>query len=211
MAVCFLQATKANSWSIDTLSPKQIQVRTTIAAPQKQVVLPNQFIEETPILFTRKTEAVFYKTTENYDRVTIHFPLSRTTKVVKYSVYYNKSLALEENPLLHDGKQHEFELSLGQISANTEIKVCIYTHGLVDRGQFGSANIVLTISLDHAKINPSVTEFSLSSEYTGSATITKVSHGWARIMPQGNFLQALAEKWELRWQKEYVLDFMPLL
>ena len=133
------------------------------------------------------------------------------TKVVKYSVFYNKSLALEENPLFHHGKQHEFELSLGQISVNTEIKVCIYTHGLVDRGQFGSTNIVLTIPLDHAKINPSVTEFSLSSEYTGLATITKVSHGWARIMPPGNFLQALAEKWELRWQKEYVLDFMPLL
>jgi hypothetical protein len=215
MAVCFLQATKANTWSIETLSPKQVHVRTIINAPQP--LLPNQYIEATPITYTRETQAVFYHTTQHYDRITFHMPLVYTERdaevatVTKYSVYVNTRLVLElDNVSQHHTRHDEFEVNLGQVSKGTEIDVHICTQGLVDRGNFGSKDVLLIIPLDHAKINPLVTKFNLKSEYTGSAVFWQPSHGYARVTPQGT-VEALAEGWELRWQKEYVLRLMPAL
>jgi hypothetical protein len=214
MAVCFLQAAKASTWSIETLSPKKVNVHTIINAPQTQPLLPNQYIEETPITYTRETQAVFYNTTQHYDRITFNMPLVHTecdAAVTKYSVYFNSSLVLEvDKASQHRTRHDEFEINLGQVSKGTEIDVRICTQGLVDRGNFGSKDVLLTIPLDHAKINALVTKFNLQSEYTGTAVVRQASHGYARTTPQGT-VEALAEGWELRWQKEYVLRLAPAL
>lgn len=212
MAICFLHANKENSWAVDTLSPKHVRVTTNIIPPESTLLLPNQFLETADIKYKRQTEVTFSETTSNFSRVTIHMPAIHTKNLVadtfiKCQVWINDQLVGEHRSAVFI--QDEHTICIGHLRSRSKLRILLETQGTLDYGNFGSKDVVMTIPLEHAHISPITTEFEISTIYSGKTVFTRASQGQATVTETE--VKALAQKWDLRWQKEYVLRLMPAI